>query len=168
MGAFPLVQSCCRPASPQSCLSISRPGISQGGCYHKGPICYPGFTPSQGPLFGTFIYQEKAVNVSKKVCTLSLCQRGYWLRLILIQAEWTRGNYSSKRRLTQPRRCELPWTFKMRPAGNTMSDPYVNILCSNCTAAQSPWWSRPFLRRRVLLLVVLWRQHLKPGTLTAR
>lgn len=63
----------------QTCLSsklsvyLSRPGSSQGGCYHKGPICYPGFTPSQKPLFGTFIYQEKAVNVSKKVCTLSLC-----------------------------------------------------------------------------------------------
>lgn len=57
---------------------LSRPGSSQGGCYHKGPICYPGFTPSQKPLFGTFIYQEKAVNVSKKVCTLSLCHGCYW------------------------------------------------------------------------------------------
>lgn len=56
---------------------LSRPGSSQGGCYQKGPICYPAFTPSQEPLFGTFIYREKAVNVSKKVCTPSLCHRGY-------------------------------------------------------------------------------------------
>lgn len=80
------------------CLLLSHPGSSQGGCYHKGPICYPGFTPSQKPLFGTFIYQAKAVNVNKKVCTPSLCHRGYWLHLILSQAEWTGGNYSSERR----------------------------------------------------------------------
>lgn len=49
-----------KAASP----SFSRPGTSGGGCYHKGPICYPGFTPSQEALFGTFIYQEKALNVS--------------------------------------------------------------------------------------------------------
>lgn len=57
--------------SSKPAVYLSRPGSSQGGCYHKGPICYPAFTPSQRPLFGTFIYQEKAVNVSKKVCTLS-------------------------------------------------------------------------------------------------
>lgn len=55
-----------------ACLSLHAWEAHRGGCYHKGPICYPGFTPSQEALFGTFIYQEKAVNASKKVCTLSL------------------------------------------------------------------------------------------------
>lgn len=86
------------------------------------------------------------------MCTLSLCHRGYWLHLILIQAEWTWGNYSTKKDHNyQP--CELPWTFKLRPGGNATSDPYVNILCTNCSAAQSPWWSRHFHCRRILLLV---------------
>lgn len=131
---------------------LSRPGSSQGGCYHKGPICYPGFTPSQEALFGTFIYQEKAVNASKKVCTLSLCYRGCWLHLIPMQAEQTWGNYSSEGRLTEPRGRELPWTFKLRPGGIATPDPYVNILCTNCTAVQSPRWIGHFNRRRIFLL----------------
>ena len=48
------------------------PSSSQGGCYLKGPICYPALTPSRGPLFGTFIYQERAVNGNQEVSVLSL------------------------------------------------------------------------------------------------
>lgn len=70
-----------------ACLSLHAWEAHRGGCYHKGPICYPGFTPSQEALFGTFIYQEKAVNASKKVCTLSLRHWGYWLHSLRTGAE---------------------------------------------------------------------------------
>lgn len=71
----------------------------------------------------------------------------YWLKLNEPEA------ITPAKRRSQLRRCELPWTFKLCPGGNATSDPYVNILCTNCTAAQSPWWSRHFHRRRILLLV---------------
>ena len=48
------------------CLSCQ--GVSQGGCYQKGPICYPGFTTSPNQLFAYFIYQGNPVNASYKMC----------------------------------------------------------------------------------------------------
>lgn len=71
-GAFPLGAEWAVSALPLSstylsvCLSCQ--GVSQGGCYQKGPICYPGFTPSPNQLFAYFIYQGNLVNASYKMC----------------------------------------------------------------------------------------------------
>lgn len=174
-GAFPLVQSCCRPDSPQSCLSISHAREAHRGVViTKGQFVILVSLHHRSHYLGLLSIKKKLLMRGKKVCILSLCHWGYWLHLLLIQTEWTWGNYSSKRRLTQPCQCELPWTFKMRPGGNTTSDPYVNILCTNCTAAQSPWWSRHFHCRRILLLVAAQcclralTPAPQPRTLTAR
>lgn len=119
-------------------VHLSRPGSSQGGCYHKGPICYPGFSPSQRPLFGTFIYQEKLLMWAWK-CSL----RHYAAEAADFPSRRFKLNEAEaitqvkKKKGSHLRRCELPWTFKLRPGGNATADPYVNILCTNCTAAQS-------------------------------
>lgn len=152
-GAVPLVQSCCRPDSPQSCLSISHTQEAHRGVViTEGQFVIPVSLHHRRHYLGLLSIKKKTVNASKKVCTLSLCYRGCWLHRALIRAKQTWGNYSGRRRLTEPRGRELPWTSKLSPAGIPTPDPYANILCTNCTAVQSPWWNRHFQHRRIFLL----------------
>lgn len=152
-GAFPLAQSCCRPDSPQSCLSISHAREAHRGVViTKGQFVILVSLHHRSHYLGLLSIKKKLLMWARKcvLCHYATEATDFTLHRFKLNEPET---ITPVKKRSQLRRCELPWTFKLRPGGNTTSDPYVNILCTNCTAAQSPWWSRHFHRRRILLLV---------------
>lgn len=136
----PGAKSCRTPDSPQSCLSISRVREAHRGVViTKGQFVILVSLHHSSHYLGLLSIKKKLLMRARKcvLCHYATPATDSTLHWFKLNEPW--GNYSSEKRKKKGSRWyDLPWTFKLRRGGNTTSHPYVNILCTNCTAAQKP------------------------------
>lgn len=100
-GAFPLTQSCCRPDSPQSCLSISHAREAHKGVViTKGQFVILVSLHHRSHYLGLLSIKKKLLMWARKCVLCHYATDATDFPLILIQAEWTWGNYSSEKKIT--------------------------------------------------------------------